>query len=409
MTRRIVWSLLALVALITLGGVWFVQNFEQVPDTRWEGPQKEAQRNPYLAFERLFAKLGRPVLHVKSPAALDTLPAGGVLILDDNRRRNVDAARVQRLLDWVDRGAYLIVAAEDSYTDPLNQALGIKPCRFENKQCSSSKAADEEEAEEEEGDEDSEDTTAPPLPVDLADNIPSPIEVVLPGSPIHYRYPHHYPIDGLISTTPVPVWTAGTDPTPSHLLHYRWGRGQITVLGDLRFLRNWQIGNTDHAELIWALVRSYQAQGPIYLASRMEVPTLWQWLAESAWMALISGALLIALWLWHIVPRFGGLLTPARSERRDLLQHLAAIGRSVWREGGLAHWLSVVRHPLLQRLALRHPHLKQMETGRQHAALAEIAHYTTNEIHSALTPGQARSTKEFTRAMQILQSLDHRL
>ena len=126
-------------------------------------------------------------------------------------------------------------------------------------------------------------------------------------------------------------------------------------------------------------------------------------------MALISSALLIVLWLWHIVPRFRGLLAPVQGERRDLLQHLAAIGRSVWREGGLAHWLSVVRQPLQQRLALRHPHLKQMETSRQHAALAEMAQCTSNEIRSALTPGQARTAKEFTRAMQILQSLDHRL
>lgn len=409
MTRRLVWSLLALVALLTLGGVWFVQNFEQVPNTHWEGPQKEALRDPYLALERLFGKLGRPVKQLKSPAALDRLPAGGVLILDDNRRRNVDAARVQRLLDWVDRGAYLIVAAEDSLNDPLNQALGITPCRFENKQCSPRKAADENDESDDEEDDGDGDASTTPSPKHLADSDPSPIEVVLPDSPIRYRYPHHYPIDGLISTTPAPVWSAGADPTPDHLLHYAWGRGQITVLGDLRFLRNWQIGKPDHAELIWALVQRYQAQGPVYLATRMEVPTLWQWLTESAWMALLSAALLIALWLWHIIPRFGGLLTPARSERRDLLQHLAAIGRSVWREGGLAHWLAVVRQPLQQRLALRHPHLKQMETGRQHAALAEMTHCTSNEIRSALTPGQARTAKEFTRAMQILQSLEHRL
>ena len=399
MTRRIVWSLVAVAVLATLGALWFLQNFEQVPTTNWEGPKKEALRNPYLALERLFGKLGRPIQRLKTPAALDTLPTGGVLILDNDRRRNVDPARARRLLDWVNGGGYLIVAAESGGNDPLLKELGITPCRASPKQCLR--------ADDDNSDEDDEDESDHPAA--KPENAPSPIDVGLPDSPIRYRYRYHYPIDSLLSSSPIPKWTAGRDESYKHLLHYARGRGQITVFDDLRFLGNWQLGNLDHAELIWALVRTYQPQGPLYLASRLEVPTLWQWLTESAWMTLISGALLIALWLWRIIPRFGGLLTPAGSERRDLLQHLAAVGRSVWREGGLAHWLTVVRQPLRKRLALRHPHLNQMETSRQHAALAEITSCSANVIRSALTPGQAQTPKEFTRAMQTLQSLDHRL
>jgi len=402
MTRRIVWSLVAVAVLATLGALWFLKNFEQVLATNWEGPQKEALRNQYLALERLFDKLGRPIQRVKSPAALDTLTAAGVLILDNDRRRNVDPARARRLLDWVNGGGYLIVAAEGSGNDPLLKVLGITSCRALPKQCHLVNDADEDEKDDEASDKT--DKTA-----DERANAPEPIDVGLPDSQVSYHYLHHYPTEGLLGSSPGPVWSAGTDPTRKHLLHYAWGRGQITVFDDLRFLHNWQLGNLDHAELIWALVRKYQPQGPLYLASRLEVPTLWQWLAESAWMTLISGALLIALWLWRIIPRFGGLLTPSRTERRDLLQHLAAIGRSVWREGGLTHWLAVVRQPLHQRLALRHPHLKQMETGRQHAALAEIATCSPDDIRSALTPGKAQTPKEFTRAMQTLLSLDHRL
>jgi len=402
MTRRIVWSLVAVAVLATLGALWFLQNFEQVPTTNWEGPKKEALRNPYLALERLFGKLGRPIQRLKSPAALDTLPAGGVLILDNDRRRNVDPARTRRLLDWVNGGGYLIVAAESSGNDPLLKALGITPCHASPKQCHLDNNVDDQEQDDETTDKT--DNTA-----NRRANAPEPIDVDLPDSQAGYHYLQHYPTDGLLGSSPRPVWSAGPDPTRKHVLHYARGRGQITVFGDLRFLHNWQLGNLDHAELIWALVGKYQPQGPLYLASRLEVPTLWQWLAESAWMTLISGALLIALWLWRIIPRFGGLLTPAGSERRDLLQHLAAIGRSVWREGGLAHWLTVVRQPLRKRLALRHPHLNQMETSRQHAVLAEMTSCSANDIRSALTPGQAQTPKEFTHAMQTLQSLDHRL
>ena len=391
MTRKIVWSLVAVAVLATLVSLWFLQNFEQVMVPTREGPQKEALRNHYLALERLLAELGRPLERVQSPRQLDALPANGVLILDSNRRRNVDPARAERLLDWVNRGGYLITVPESDGNDPLLTKLGLTSCRIEPKQCGL--AEDDEDEDEEDADE-------------ALERDPEPVEFSLPDSTIRYRY--RQPEEEMLSSSPEPVWQVGSGKTHS-LSHYTWGRGQITVVDGLQAFSNWQIDDFDHAELIWALLQKYQPQGKLYLASRMEVPTLWQWLIESAWMALISGALLIALWLWWIVPRFGGTLAVATSERRDLLAHLAAIGRSVWREGGLAHWLNVVRQAVHKRLALRHPHLRQMETDRQYAQLAKMAACPEKDIRTALTPGQARTPAEFAKAMQTLQSLDQHL
>jgi len=396
MTRKIVWSLVAVAVLATLVSLWFLQNFEQVMVPMREGPQKEALRNPYLVLERLFSELGRPIKRVQSPRLLDALPANGVLILDSNRRRNVDPARAERLLDWVNRGGYLITVPESDGNDPLLTKLGLTSCRTSPKQCGLAK----EDGEDEEDADESDDSVTEP------ERDPEPIEFSLPDSTIRYRY--RQPEEELLSGSPEPVWQVGAGKTNS-VFHYAWGRGQITVVDDLQAFSNWQIGNFDHAELISALLQKYQPQGKLYLASRMEVPTLWQWLIESAWTALISGALLIGLWLWWIVPRFGGTLAEATSERRDLLAHLAAIGRSVWREGGLAHWLHVVRQAVHKRLSLRHPHLGQMETDRQHALLAKMAVCPEKDIRSALTPGQARTPAEFTKAMQTLQSLNQHL
>ena len=177
----------------------------------------------------------------------------------------------------------------------------------------------------------------------------------------------------------------------------------------MSFLSNYRIGELDHAELIWALLQNYQPQGTIHLASRMETQTLWQWLAESAWMLLISSAVLTALWLWQISPRFGGTLPMPIAERRDLAQHLSAIGRSVWREGGVAHWLASVRQAVQKRLSLRYPKLTQQDASEQRIALARIAACKTIDIASAMTAGRAQSTNEFCKAMQILQRLDQRL
>ena len=388
MKRRIIWSLLAIGALATLISVWFLQNFEQVPVRHREAPQKEARRNPYLAFERLLQELGRPIERLESPRSLDQLPAQSILILDESRRRNVTPARAERLLNWVHSGGYLIVAAEKASDDPLLARLGVshyQPPAGQCAPCAKNKSAEEADD----------------------DDLPTEIEVTLPINQTRYRLEHFG--RGLSSSSPEPAWQAGTAKERNALLHFRWGRGHITVIDDLSFVDNHSLGEQDHAELIWALLQHYQAQGKIHLASRMEIQTLWQWLAESAWMLLISGALLIALWLWRIIPRFGGTCPSPIDERRDLTQHLSAIGRSVWREGGVTHWLTVVRHALNKRLSLRYPDLNRMDASEKRIVLAKVADCKTKDIHSALMSGQAQSAEEFTRTMQTLQRLDQRL
>jgi hypothetical protein len=399
MKRTVIWSLVAVTVVSTLLTLWFLQNFEQAPSSHWEAAQKEARRNPYLALERLFGQLGRPVTRLESPGSLDALTAGGALILDENRRRNVDPARAGRLLNWVQGGGYLIVAAEDVGDDPLLAKLGVSHYKASpSMQCPAEGTVEtplEKPAE-----------NTPPAKPGIA-KPPAPIEFRLPGSDTSYRFNRHG--NGLTSSSPEPEWRAGLSDERNAVLHYTWGQGRITVLDGLQFLNNRQIGNLDHAELIWALLQQYQPQGELRLASRMEVPTLWQWLIESAWMLLISAALLITLWLWRIIPRFGGTLATPVAERRDLVQHLAAIGRSVWREGGITHWLSVVRQAVHKRLALRHPYLFRQEASEQRIALARIAGCKTKDIQSALTSGQALAPDDFTLAMQTLQRLDQRL
>jgi hypothetical protein len=373
MSRRVIWSAVAAVALVTLAALWFLENFERVPVKTHEDMQNEALRNPYLAAERLFSRLGRTVTRVSRPAAFDALGEGGVLILERGRQRLIDRERARRLLEWVGRGAYLIVEAELAGDDHLLQMLDAKydaqPYRKSAKSC---------------------------------------VEAVLPGSEFGYRLSSGG--RGLSAGRLVPEWRVpGQGEGRDLILHYAWGRGNVTVLGRLAFLDNLNLGDFDHAELAWAMLRRYQPDGVIYLATRFEHPTLWQWLAESAWMALISAAALVVLWLWSVAPRFGGMRAAPDAARRDLAQHLLAIGRSLWREGGLDYLRDVARREIAQRLTLRHPTLARRFPGERHAALARIAGLDGRKIAEALADEQTPSPETFTRAMQTLQHLEHKL
>lgn len=394
MTRRIVWSLVAAAIVATLAAAWFVHNFEPVPSERREGAQKEARRNPYLGLERLLGRLGRPVTRLASPSALDRLPAGGILIVDRHRRRSVDPARAERLLAWVGRGGYLIVAAEPVGDDPLLARLGLRPFR-----AAPARPADDDDEDDGAGQDNPPPAKSPPLP--------RVIEVRLPSDDTGYRLGRSGP--GLRAAQPVPAWRAGVAAERSTLVHYAWGDGQITVVDGLDFLTNDQLGRHDHAELLWALTQRYQPQGEIRLAARLAMPTLWQWLAESAAPLLVSAAVLIGLWLWRIVPRFGGSIGTPTVDRRELRQHLAAIGRSVWREGGIGHWLTVVRQAVHTRLGLRHPHLAGLDAAAQSVALAKRVGGAATDLEAALGTEPTRRPEEFTAAMQTLQRLDQGL
>jgi hypothetical protein len=382
MMRRALWAALAALGLCTLAALWFFDNVERAPVKRHEGMKAEALRNPFLAAERLFSRLGRKVTRIRRSADLDALTAGGdgVLILIRMRQRAFTPKQEERLLQWVERGAYLIADVEFSGKDSnfLAEAFGVEPSGKDGSPASGKKAS------------------AKPY-----------VEVVLPGDPLRYRLASGI-VRGLAAVRAHPEWHASGQ-NGEEILHYAHGRGNVTLVSGLHFLNNRRIGHFDHAELAWALLQRYQPGGAVHLATRLEYPSLGQWLAESAWMALASFALLAVLWLWSVIPRFGGLRAAPDAARRDLAQHLLAIGRSLWREGGLDSLRALVRREVAQRLALRHPALARRLAGERRAALARMTGLDEREIREALDDKHAPSPESFTRTMWTLQRLEQKL
>jgi hypothetical protein len=373
MSRRAIWSALAAALLGTLAALWFLDNFERVPVKTHEGMQREARRNPFLAAERLFSRLGRTVKRCRRSADLDALGENDALILVRGPGYPLSRERTRSLLQWVERGGYLIVDWEFSDQDFLAQAFGVE--------------------------------LAKPPPGGWT-GARRHVEVVLPGDPVRYRLASGF--RGLAAGKAPPEWRAA-GPRGDGILHYAHGRGNVTLLGSMSFLGNAHLGDHDHAELAWALLQRYQPGGAVNLAARLEHPTLWQWLAESAWSASASVAALVILWLWSVAPRFGGTRAAPDAARRDLAQHLLAIGRCLWREGGLDPLRGVARQEVARRLALRHPALARRLAGERQAGLARLAGLDPEQVREALADRRPPSPEEFTRTMRILQRLEQKL
>jgi hypothetical protein len=360
----------ALLAVLVLGGAWwFFTNFERVPTREWVGYQGEARRNSYLAAERLLARLGLAVRHVKTPGELRELPPNGTLILPDRRDALAPDER-RRLLAWVDAGGHLIVEDEDHRRpDPVLDALGVK-------RKPGPKAAPE-----------------------------AAIEVRLPHAPAPLSVRMH-----ARQTLEVPqaeVMVRGKSVT--HLVHFRRGRGQVTVLNDFGFMRNPAIGAVDHAEFLWQLTRFQPGTAAVLVFDNPEKLSLARWLADHAWAAVAAAALLLALWLWSIAPRFGPLAPDPEPVRRRLLDHLRASGRFQWSVGDGAALAESAREAALRRVARAQADFAGLAEREREARLAAAFGLDPAEARRVLRPARDLAIPQFVAAMRVFQRIHERL
>lgn len=360
----------AILAVLVLGGAaWFLANFDRVPYRERIGFQGEARRNNFLAAERLLARMGMRVRHAKTPGELRELPANGTLILPDRRSALAPDER-RRLLAWVEAGGHLIVEDEHHrLPDPILDALGVK--RLEVQRVGRQQ----------------------------------PIAVRLPHAPAPMKVDLHS-----LQTLEAPqasIRIAG--PSATHLVHFPRGRGQVTALNDLGFLRNRAIGAYDHAEFLWQLARFQPDSAAVFVFDNPQKLSLMRWLGENAWAAIAAAGLLAALWLWRIVPRFGPLAPDPELARRRLLDHLRASGRFQWSAGGAATLAEAAREAALRRVARAQTDFAGLTRAERERRLAESFGLGADEAQAVLRPAPAASPHEFTAAMRVFQRIHERL
>lgn len=354
---------------------WLALHLERVPTRRHEPPAPEAQRNAYLALERFTGKMGG-VLERRSDARfLDRLPVGGTLFLDRRRDRLLSPERLQRLLAWVSAGGYLIAVPESpEVPDPLLDALDVR--RAEPPQPGARVAA---------------------------------VDVCWPADARARQIAGAWHL--LRAGSRQPVWSAGSADHGQQLLHFSVGRGNLTIAAEFdRLLSNRSLGDHDHAELYWSLLEHYDAspRPQVWVLSRLQMPGLLAWIWEHARAACFSGIILILLWLWQIVPRFGPLRPESPPARRELREHLAAVGRYLWRADCLEALLAPARQRLYSCLALRQPTIAALPVAAQIGALADVTGKPAPRLAAALL-GEAPSARAFTEAVRTLRDLEEDL
>lgn len=182
------------------------------------------------------------------------------------------------------------------------------------------------------------------------------------------------------------------------------GDGRITVITDGRIFRNRWIGENDHAALLAALLDAGEYDGRVGIVrdSGLSFPAL---LRQHLSPVLIAGAVLLVLWLWRNMSRFGPIESAAQpAVSRGYEHHLEALGFFHWK---LDHATTLLAQ--LRAQVAEFGHRACLAAGRGdgdlHLFLAERAGLPTERVARALLVAAPHDPNAFTLVTADLQKL----
>lgn len=386
--NRLLWILFVLLLLLLVGwGVrWFFDNFERGTRDVVQGISPAARKNPLLAAERFLNRLDIATESISGRDQLLKPPAEPGLLLVYRLGSSLPAEREQALLDWVRGGGHLLVAPQQAWDEEtetsgnsLLDRLGVQPV-FQDS----------------EGDE-SDLEASDSAPDEGA--VPALVRFRMPGvsGPMAVAFnPQRQLFDRLGHAQ----WAVETA-QGSHLLQYALGRGNVTVMSDLQPFSNGSIGEHDHALLLALLAGEQRRVWLLYSSAMPSLPVL---LWRHASGLVVSLSTLVLLLLWWLTRRSGPLRSGEQPPRRNLMEHLAAVGRYLWRIDRAVGTFRQSQLALEQAWQRRHPVLGGLQQRGRCEWIAKYAGLSPRAVEQALY-GDYQGEQEFIRVTITQQRL----
>lgn len=385
MSARQIFIAALILVLALAGGAWFLANHERVSEKVWVGFQGRARTDPYLAAQRLLQRMGVNAQAVRTLPELRTLPDTATLVLPQ-ARQSITPQLQQHILEWVEQGGHLILEAEAIHQpDPLSDALGVVRSAID---------IPEDEEDFDETEEEEETPRGPYL-----------VEVTVPADlpPIRIRMAQDLAIE---SEDAVASFGGGYATT---LLFIEHGEGLVTVAADLSGIMNYYVGELDHAEFLWRLVRLEPDHAEVFFFNNPQRLSLVGWLRANAWAVLAGAGSLLLFWLWRIAPRFGPVEPDPERVRRRLLDHLRASGRFLWSNGASSRLLEAAREASLRRVMRAHPDLLATPQSQRAARIASLLGMTPEQAQALLAVPAAARMIDFLHTVRLYQEVHERL
>ncbi|MCW8891298.1 MAG: DUF4350 domain-containing protein [Sedimenticola sp.] len=385
MRTKVVLSVMGLLLLLLVGWwiQWFYANHEQQTREIKTDVSPLAKRNPLLAAELFLRRIGLQSESVSGRDFLLNPPEATGLLVVSRLGGSLPEERQEALLAWVRRGGHLVISPPSGWGDDDAQAnslldyLGVEVFwpDSEGQEGDSSGAA-----------------------LGSAD-AHAPILFQLPGvaGEVAVAFTDQRV---LFDSRGHAEWQVESD-EGAHLLQFDIGRGQITVLSDQAFFSNARIGEHDHALFLAQLAVS---SSRVWLLYSSEMPSLIQLLWRQASELVISLMGLLLLIVWFMTQRSGPVLVAESFGRRNLMEHLIAVGHYVWKVDQARETFTRSQAALEQRWLTRHPLLAGMKQEERCQWIADHAGLMPASVSQALY-GHYQGEHEFIQVTATQQRL----
>ena len=182
------------------------------------------------------------------------------------------------------------------------------------------------------------------------------------------------------------------------------GAGRLSVLTDARPLRNRWIADHQHAEFLLAMINASEREGAVVFVRGCGI-SFWGMVRRYLWPVLCGLLLLLVLWLWKNLSRFGPLEAEAPpSVLRGYDHHLEALGNFHWRLDRAAALLAPLREQILERGQRLYARSGRLDDGFVQL-LATRSGLPKERVARALAESAPADTLSATRIVADLQAL----
>ena len=400
MTSRAVWLLVILLAVSI--GAWFFNTFERFEREEYTGYRGEARINRFLAAELLFEEAGYDAESVNAVDASDWLPpASDTLVLKLSPQYELPEPLLA-LQNWVAGGGHLVVFPADTQvigTDSLLSWAGLSLVDVETPAVAAANIDEPVDGEVDGGDDvdgpegDGDDEAAASNSKTNAKN------AAKSGST------YDLPLYGLEQRFSIRDADSATISDDSGVLVARTARGDgyvTAVISDRWFTNDFVLADPNTRFALNTLAGDIEP-GKLWFVYENAFPGLFTrlWLAFPA--AVLAAALLGAVWIWSVMPRFGPAVTRGSSAQRPITEHIQAAGLFSWRQDGGSALLNGSIEELIEDFERRHPGLRGLEPAEQVRRIARVTGLSERDVATALEGLDELTPRKFMHHMQLLQ------
>lgn len=178
------------------------------------------------------------------------------------------------------------------------------------------------------------------------------------------------------------------------------GAGRIYFITDGRLFRNPYLPMGDHAELLESMRSDVDGDIVFAYGNRRG---FWSLMTNYAGPALLGVFVLLVLWLWKSIPRFGPLLEIPESHSRDYAQSVSNTGRFLWKYKSSGVLLTSMRENLLRSCGMYDAGGQTQESMIE--TFAEKSGLDVEEVIEALTRDNVNEAGDMVRITRNLQTI----